>query len=100
MLLWPLFGILALLMQKWDRQIIPLAAVQTAFRKQVARRLISKWALSYALFTLYFYMFAKLSGTKQGDFDPSGHLTCGLLASALWLSIPLFISANLRLNPQ
>jgi len=43
------------------------------------------------MFQAYFHLFAYLSGTKPGSFDPSGHLTCGLLASGLWLQIYLFI---------
>ena len=46
---------------------------------------------------LYFHEFAYFSGTKPGHFDPSGHLTCGLLACANWISILTFVASS---SPQ
>ena len=42
------------------------------------------------MFQFYFYIFSKLSGTKLGQFDPSGHLTCGIIACANWVEIAMF----------
>ena len=43
------------------------------------------------MFFVYFNIFAVLSGTKKGQFDPSGHLTCGILVSGLWLHMFFYI---------
>ena len=48
--------------------------------------------LSLILFQAYFHLFAYLCGTKQGEFDASGHLTCGIIASCIWLSIKQLVN--------
>ena len=39
-----------------------------------------RWGISYVLFMIYYYYWATFSGTKEEDFDPSGHITCALIA--------------------
>lgn len=87
MLLWPLLAGISAVFIKWDRRRVQTTETKRVFHLCLLRDFFSRWMLSYILFGVFFHMFANLSGTKQGDFDPSGHLTCGLLASACWLQL-------------
>ena len=41
---------------------------------------MARWLLGYGLFLVFYYSFYYLSGTKEADFDPSGHFACSILA--------------------
>ena len=60
-------------------------------RSALLRQVISPLCLSYFLFKAYYSVFAFFCGTKQGEFDPSGHLTCGIIASCCWLRIKIVL---------
>jgi hypothetical protein len=87
MLLWPLIGILVLYRKQLGRNVVVTSENTKWYKASIEKELLCKWILGYFLFQCYFSLFAYLSGTKLGDFDPSGHLTCSLLACNLWLSI-------------
>ena len=91
MFLWPLIAMGALFFQERDSKTIQTNQPRYTYSVRFIRYLASKWILSFTLFRVFFTLFAKLSGTKLGHFDPSGHLTCGLLVSGLWLQIYLFV---------
>lgn len=87
MLAWPFFGIIILYYRPLGRNVVGTQSQRKYYRSQLFKHILSKWVLGYFLFQCYFSIFAYLSGTKLGDFDPSGHLTCGLLACDLWISM-------------
>lgn len=87
MLAWPIFGIIILYFRPLGKNVVDVKANKKLYRSQLYKHILSKWFLGYFLFQCYFTIFAALSGTKLGDFDPSGHLTCGLLAGDLWISM-------------
>ena len=64
-----------------------LATASSLWGKAPITKVIAPLVLSHVLFLPFYALFAAFSGTKQGDFDPSGHLTCGVLVSLGWLTI-------------
>ena len=104
MLLLPLIAqIISLSIIPWHRTLLKNKDTNVNYWNSVGKEVISKWILSYCLFKVYFEFFAYLSGTKPGDFDPSGHLTCGIIAIANWMTLLSFISnqvANQKLSPD
>lgn len=87
MLVWPFIGIIILYFRPLGKNVVDTKGTKKFYRTQLYKYIVSKWFLGYFLFQFYFSIFAALSGTKLGDFDPSGHLTCGLLAGDLWISM-------------
>ena len=75
MLFWSLVGtLLACLLHRFTAaKKTPLLANWEAF---------TRWLLQYGLFMVFYMSFNVISGSKETDFDPSGHLTCSLLAQA------------------
>ena len=59
--------------------------------KAYVREVMVRWLLGYGFFLVFYYSFAILSGTKEEDFDPSGHIACGLLAQTNHFSIYEFL---------
>ena len=80
MLFWPLALILACL--------VPLITTHEIWA--YVRKVITKWVLSYALFMIFYLGFGYVSGTKEADFDPSGHMACALAAQLNYFATYLF----------
>ena len=83
MLFWPLtfaIGVLAYL------YLQNLTKVAKDFFKDV----LVRWLTSYCLFMIYYYYWSYASGTQESDFDPSGHVTCSLVAQSCFMATHLF----------
>lgn len=80
MLFWPLALIVSCL--------VPIITTHEIWT--YVRQVITKWILSYALFMIFYLGFGYVSGTKEADFDPSGHMACALAAQLNYFATYLF----------
>ena len=87
MLFWPLTQIVVF-------YITLLATAKSELDKKIVqsytKKVVVKWFLSYFLFLIYFYGFMFMTGSGKADFDPSGHLTCAMVAQNQYLMPLLF----------
>ena len=80
MLFWP-----ALLIVVYALPLMSTHKIWTYIREVVA-----KWILAYTLFMVFYLGFGYISGTREADFDPSGHMACALAAQGSYFSPYLF----------
>ena len=91
MLVWPLVGCvltgasLLVLVDETKRRV---------FLKSYIRDVLIRWLLSYGLFMTFYLSFTTISGSREVDFDPSGHFACSLVAQAGHASYHLFLDKH------
>ena len=56
------------------------------------KEVLARWTLSYFLFLGFYHGFARISGTGEADFDPSGHYACYIVEQANHASYYLFLA--------
>ena len=58
--------------------------------KDFTRDVMVKWTAAYVLFMIFYLYWKHASGSKEADFDPSGHIACCLIAQGAHMRAYLF----------
>ena len=92
MLFWSLGGILITGLLKYT--------TESKVGENYSKELLAKWLLSYLFFMVFYWGFAILSGTKEDDFDPSGHIACSYIAQAGHCSYRAYMSRREKVSQE
>ena len=92
MLFWSLSGVLLTGLLKY--------ATESKVGANYSKELLAKWLLSYLFFMVFYWSFAIISGTKEDDFDPSGHIACSYIAQTGHCSYRAFMSRRDKLSQE
>ena len=71
-------------------------SVNKKYAHQFNREVVHKWTLAFFLFTTFFWAFKLTTGSGSDVFDPSGHLSAGLISMNCHYSAYRFCSTKIK----